>query len=90
MKGERIMYKLTDRCVRLREEAVEKMGIPKKHIAAVGDQIFTDVLGAGLFGVKMLYVDPIEHEKTTFFKVKRKCEKPFLPRKYYNEQERKQ
>ncbi len=72
------------------KEAVEKMGIPKKHIAAVGDQIFTDVLGAGLFGVKMLYVDPIEHEKTTFFKVKRKCEKPFLPRKYYNEQERKQ
>ena len=72
------------------KEAVEKMGISKKHIAAVGDQIFTDVLGAGLFGVKMLYVDPIEHEKTTFFKVKRKCEKPFLPRKYYNEQERKQ
>lgn len=72
------------------KEAIEKMGIPKKHIAAVGDQIFTDVLGAGLFGVKMLYVDPIEHEKTTFFKVKRKCEKPFLPRKYYNEQERKQ
>ncbi|MBO5319615.1 MAG: YqeG family HAD IIIA-type phosphatase [Ruminococcus sp.] len=72
------------------KEAVEKMGIPKKHIAAVGDQIFTDVLGAGLFGVKMLYVDPIEHEKTTFFKVKRKCEKPFLPRKYYNEQEKKQ
>ena len=72
------------------KEAVEKMGIPKKHIAAAGDQIFTDVLGAGLFGVKMLYVDPIEHEKTTFFKVKRKCEKPFLPRKYYNEQEKKQ
>ncbi len=72
------------------KEAVEKMGIPKKYIAAVGDQIFTDVLGAGLFGVKMLYVDPIEHEKTTFFKVKRKCEKPFLPRKYYNEQEKKQ
>lgn len=70
-------------------EATDKMGLPKKCIAAVGDQIFTDVLGAGLFGVKMLYVDPIEHEKTTFFKVKRKCEKPFLPKKYYNEQEKK-
>lgn len=70
-------------------EATDKMGLPKKYIAAVGDQIFTDVLGAGLFGVKMLYVDPIEHEKTTFFKVKRKCEKPFLPKKYYNEQEKK-
>ncbi len=71
------------------KEAAEKMGISKKYIAAVGDQMFTDVLGAGLFGVKMLYVDPIEHETTTFFKVKRKCEKPFLPRKYYNEQEKK-
>ncbi len=71
------------------KEAVSKMGIPKKYIAAVGDQIYTDVLGAGLFGVKMLYVDPIEYEKTTFFKIKRKCEKPFLPKKYYNEQEKK-
>lgn len=71
-------------------EAKAKMGLPKKSIATVGDQIYTDVLGAVLFGIKMLYVEPIEHEKTTFFKVKRKCEKPFLPRKYYNEQEKKQ
>lgn len=68
-------------------EALKKMNLPKKSVAAVGDQIYTDVLGALLFGVKMLYVKPIEHEKTTFFKVKRKCEKPFLPRKYYDEQE---
>lgn len=71
-------------------EARTKMGLPKKNIAAVGDQIYTDVLGAALFGIKMLYVEPIEREKTTFFKVKRKCEKPFLPRKYYNEQEKNQ
>lgn len=63
-------------------EAVKLMGISKKEVAAVGDQIFTDVLGANLFGIKMLYVVPIEHEKTTFFKVKRKLEKPFLPKKY--------
>ena len=64
-------------------EALRRMKLPKKHIAAVGDQIFTDVLGANLFGIKMLYVVPIEHEKTAFFKLKRFLEKPFIPKKYF-------
>lgn len=63
-------------------EAIKKIGLPKENISAVGDQIFTDVLGANLFGVRMLYTAPIEHEKTTFFKVKRFLEKPFLPKKF--------
>lgn len=49
-------------------EASQKMNLPKKQLAAVGDQIYTDVLGANLYGIKMLYVQPIEHEKTNFFK----------------------
>lgn len=65
-------------------EAMKRMGLPRKSLAAVGDQIYTDVLGANLFRIKMLYVKPIEHEKTTFFKVKRRLEKPFLPRKFYS------
>ncbi len=65
-------------------EAERRMGLPRERLAAVGDQIYTDVLGANLAGIKMLYVVPIEHEKTTFFKVKRKLEKPFLPKKFYN------
>ena len=64
------------------KEAVKKMGLTKDDVAAVGDQIYTDVLGANMFRIKMLYVKPIEHEKTTFFKVKRKCEKPFLPKEF--------
>ncbi len=63
-------------------EAEKRMGIPRAQLAAVGDQIYTDVLGANLAGIKMLYVVPIEHESTTFFKVKRKLEKPFLPKKF--------
>ncbi len=63
-------------------EAAEKMQLTKNQIAAVGDQIYTDVLGANLYGIKMLYVQPIEHEKTVFFKFKRKMEKPFLPKKF--------
>jgi len=63
-------------------EACIRMQLSKNEVAEVGDQIFTDVIGANLFGIKMLYVSPIEHEKTTFFKIKRKLEKPFLPKKF--------
>ncbi|MCM1006919.1 MAG: YqeG family HAD IIIA-type phosphatase [Ruminococcus flavefaciens] len=63
-------------------EASQKMNLPKDQLAAVGDQIYTDVLGANLYGIKMLYVQPIEHEKTIFFKFKRKMEKPFLPKNF--------
>lgn len=63
-------------------EVSQKMNLPKNQLAAVGDQIYTDVLGANLYGIKMLYVQPIEHEKTNFFKFKRKMEKPFLPKNF--------
>ena len=63
-------------------EAASKLKLSKDSLAAVGDQIFTDVLGANLFGIRMLYVEPIEHEKKFFFKLKRKLEIPFLPKIY--------
>ena len=66
------------------KEAAEYMGLKKSELAAVGDQIYTDVLAANWFGVKCIYVKPIEHEKTNFFKFKRKMEKPFLPKKFYD------
>lgn len=69
-------------------EAIKLMGLPKSSIAAVGDQIFTDVLGANFMGIRMLYVVPFEHEKTTFFKVKRKLEKPFIPKNIYRKKEK--
>ena len=61
-------------------EAQKRMGIPFSQLAVVGDQIFTDILGANLKRIKSIYVKPIEHEKTTFFKIKRKAEKLFLPK----------
>ena len=48
----------------------------------IGDQLFTDILGAKLFGIRSILVKPIEPEKTRFFKFKRAMEKPFLPKKY--------
>ena len=66
-------------------EAVQKMGLSRKEVAAVGDQIFTDVLGANLFGVPCIFVFPMEMEKTRFFRFKRRMEIPFLPKKIYEE-----
>ncbi len=61
-------------------EAQKRMEIPFSQLAVVGDQIFTDILGANLKRIKSIYVKPIEYEKTTFFKIKRKAEKLFLPK----------
>jgi HAD superfamily phosphatase (TIGR01668 family) len=62
-------------------EAQKRLDIPFKELAVVGDQIFTDILGANLKKLKSIYVDPIEHENSTFFKVKRRLETPFIPKK---------
>lgn len=52
-----------------------KVKVPFKNIAIVGDQIFTDVLGGRLSGVKCLLVTPILLEEKTSFKIRRKLEK---------------
>lgn len=39
-----------------------RLGLPRKKCVAIGDQLFTDVLGSKLAGVKMLLVMPIELE----------------------------
>lgn len=64
------------------KKAAEKLGVPKSNICTIGDQLFTDILGAKLFGIKSILVEPIEPEKTLFFRIKRAAEKPFLPKKY--------
>ncbi|MBR4223337.1 MAG: YqeG family HAD IIIA-type phosphatase [Oscillospiraceae bacterium] len=64
------------------KEAVKKMGVDRSETVTIGDQLFTDILGAKLFGIKSILVAPIQHEKTIFFKIKRALEKPFLPKAY--------
>lgn len=64
------------------------MQLSRKETAAVGDQIFTDVLGANLFRIPCIFVFPMEMEQTKFFKFKRRMEIPFLPRKVYEEKEK--
>ena len=60
------------------KKAQALMGIPFSEIAIVGDQIFTDILGANLKRVRTIYVHPIELESGFFFKLKRFLEKPFI------------
>ena len=61
-------------------KAIAKLGLNKKNVAAVGDQIFTDVLGSNLKGIRSIFVFPIEPETSLPFRFKRACEKPFLPK----------
>ena len=62
--------------------AIRRLGLPKSQVCAVGDQIFTDILGANLAGIRSIFVSPIEMEKSRFFKVKRAIEKPLLPKRF--------
>lgn len=63
-------------------KAIKKLGLSRKEICAVGDQIFTDIMGANLAGIKSVFVYPMEFEDSVFFKIKRAVERPFLPKKY--------
>ncbi|MDQ6825668.1 MAG: YqeG family HAD IIIA-type phosphatase [Candidatus Eremiobacteraeota bacterium] len=40
--------------------ALKVLGLPRKHVFVVGDQLFTDVLGAKLFGLYTILTEPIE------------------------------
>lgn len=57
---------------------VAHMGLAKDEMLLVGDQIFTDCLGAHLAGIEFFMVLPIKDKNTLFFKCKRFLEKPFI------------
>ena len=58
-----------------------RMNMPYDNIAIVGDQLFTDMLGANLRRVKTIFVFPFEAEKGILFGIKRMIERPFLPKR---------
>jgi HAD superfamily phosphatase (TIGR01668 family) len=55
--------------------AIKALGTKRKNTAIVGDQIFTDVLGGRLTGVRTILLTPIKLETTAGFKFKRKIER---------------
>ena len=60
---------------------VKALGENRKNVAIVGDQIFTDVLGGNVVGVKTILLTPIKLEDGWSFKVRRRFEKK-LYKKY--------
>lgn len=56
------------------------LGLPKEALLVVGDQLFTDILGANLAGMPSVLVEPIEMENKPLFRIKRRLERPLLRR----------
>ena len=56
-------------------KAFKRTDCCKDECVVIGDQIFTDILGANLAGMKSVLLSPIEEEEGPFFKFKRKPEK---------------
>lgn len=61
---------------------VRALGEKRKNVAIVGDQIFTDVLGGNIVGVKTVLLTPIKLEDGLSFKIRRNLEKKIY--KHYN------
>lgn len=57
-------------------QCLDRYGIPAEHAALVGDQIFTDTLGANLCGVTPILVNAI-HNHNIFMKARHVAELPF-------------
>jgi HAD superfamily phosphatase (TIGR01668 family) len=58
--------------------ASKLLELERNQIVVVGDQLFTDVLGARLSRMKAVLVQPIKSETHFFLAFKRMLERPFL------------
>ncbi|NLW77976.1 MAG: YqeG family HAD IIIA-type phosphatase [Ruminococcaceae bacterium] len=63
-------------------KAQRKWHLPRRAIALVGDQLFTDYLAGSLYGVRVLLVRPMYADVKPTIRLKRFLEKPFLLRYY--------
>ena len=61
-------------------KAVKNLNESKRTTAVVGDQIFTDVFGGRLAGIKTILVTDITPEQTLSFKIRRKIEQKLRKR----------
>lgn len=64
--------------------AVSEMGLEARYVTAVGDQIYTDIVGAHAAGIRGWLVLPIDPRENPLSMVKRLFERPFLNRYYKN------
>ena len=66
-------------------KARQIMNLSKKQVAAVGDQIFTDMIGGNLSGMYTILVEPFEDEKKGFLHFKRVIQKKLFPPRFEDE-----
>lgn len=55
--------------------AAKRLDIPKDRIMLVGDQLFTDILGARLYGMKCVLVEPLAKKDHLWTGLMRKLER---------------
>ena len=75
--GAPYIYKAGKPSVEGYQKAMEKMGTNVKNTLFVGDQIFTDTLGANLAGAMPILVKPINNHNI-WLKLRHIAEKPFI------------
>lgn len=56
------------------KKAIKELDLPEKNIAAVGDQIFTDVIGANRMKMYSILVEPLAEKDIWMTKFKRPIE----------------
>ena len=64
--------------------AIKKLDLPNKNVAMIGDQIFTDIMGANRVGIFSIYVKPINKKEYWYTAWKRPFEALLL--KHYGYQ----
>lgn len=55
--------------------AARRLKVKRRECAVIGDQVFTDIIGANLCGMKSVLLTPIEPEEGYTFKARRHFEK---------------
>ena len=56
------------------KKVLKHLDLPKENIAVIGDQVFTDVLGANRMDMISIYVEPINKKEYWYTKWKRPIE----------------
>ncbi|MBE6883775.1 MAG: YqeG family HAD IIIA-type phosphatase [Ruminococcaceae bacterium] len=56
-------------------KALKELGTDHSKVVMIGDQVFTDVLGGNIAGIRTVRLEPISREKGRFMRLKRKLEK---------------
>jgi len=58
------------------------LGISRRNLAVVGDQIFTDIIGGNYCGIRTILVEPFHMEDKWTFRLKRKIESVVFKRDF--------